>query len=343
MKIIHSNTHARHHAVAEFNRGAMVDAYESPDRAERVIQTLRKRGLGPVLPPQAFGHAPLLRVHDAGYLTFLRGAHAEWSAAGRPGDALPMTWPIRDLRNDRIPDSLDGRLGHYSFDVSTAITAGTWAAVTETADIALTATREVHLGERAAFGLCRPPGHHAARDYYGGYCYLNNAAIAAQYLRDQGAERVAILDVDYHHGNGTQSIFYDRADVLFASIHGDPATEYPYFLGYADERGSGEGKGFNLNLPLPAGTEWEQWSQALETACQAITAYAPDVCVVSLGVDTSEDDPISRFRVKRSQFPLIGQRIAALGLPTVILMEGGYATGGIGENVAGVLQGFESA
>lgn len=340
MKTFHSALHHAHHAAGEFNRGHIGPAYECPVRADRVLAALQAARFGPLLPPRPFGLQPVLRLHDPAYVDFLRGAHAEWVAIGRDGDALPLAWPIRGLRSDRIPDSLDGRLGHYSFDVSTPITDGTWVAAAEAADIALTAANCVAAGEAAAFALCRPPGHHAARDYCGGYCYLNNAALAAQYLRDRGAKRVAILDVDYHHGNGTQSLFYDRADVLFASIHGDPATEYPYFLGHADELGRGEGHGYNLNLPLPQGTQWDRWSDALETACKKVVGFSPDALVVSLGVDTSEDDPISNFRLRTEHFPLIGKRIAGLRLPTVLVMEGGYATDGIGDNVAGVLGGF---
>jgi acetoin utilization deacetylase AcuC-like enzyme len=175
----------------------------------------------------------------------------------------------------------------------------------------------------------------------GGYCYINNAAVAAQWFRDQGAARVAILDVDYHHGNGTQEIFYTRPDVLVVNLHGDPMTEYPFFLGHADEAGAGEGTGFNHNYPLPFETAWEQWSAALEDGCRKVTAYAPDVVIVSLGVDTFEKDPISRFKLKSEDYPKIGRRVAALGLPTLFVMEGGYAVDEIGVNAVGVLTGFE--
>jgi acetoin utilization deacetylase AcuC-like enzyme len=343
MKIIHSDQHQRHAALGEFNRGRIGEAYERPERAERIHAALAASGLGPVLGPDAFGLEPVLRVHDRAYVEFLRTAHAQWRAAGRDGDALPMSWPVRGFRNDRVPDAIDGRLGLYSYDVSTPITAGTWEAVSTAADIALTAARRVVEGDPAAFALCRPPGHHAARDCYGGYCYLNNAAIAAQFLRDQGAGRVAILDVDYHHGNGTQAIFYDRADVMYVSIHGDPRTEYPYFLGHADERGEGAGRGCNLNLPLPAGTRWQAWSDALETACRAVRDFAADALVVSLGVDTSGDDPISNFGLEYKDYPCMGRRVAALQLPTVHVMEGGYGLESIGEHVVGFLAGFVKA
>ncbi|WP_455774165.1 histone deacetylase family protein, partial [Burkholderia stabilis] len=194
---------------------------------------------------------------------------------------------------------------------------------------------------RAAFALCRPPGHHAGREYMGGYCYLNNAAIAAQHGIAQGAARVAVLDVDFHHGNGTQDIFYERADVLFASIHGEPHVSYPYFSGYADERGAGAGEGFNLNLPLPKGTQWDTYATALGHAADAIVAHAPDLLVVSLGVDTFEHDPISHFRLRSPDYLRIGEALARLNLPTLFVMEGGYMVEEIGINAVNVLLGFE--
>jgi acetoin utilization deacetylase AcuC-like enzyme len=195
-------------------------------------------------------------------------------------------------------------------------------------------------GEASAFALCRPPGHHAHAATMGGYCYINNAAVASQAFVDRGAGRVAVLDVDYHHGNGTQSIFYDRSDVLVVNIHGDPQQEYPYFLGHADETGSGAGEGFNFNLPLRWGTGFTQWQEALEAGCQRVARYAPDVLVVSLGVDTYKDDPISQFKLDSPDYLRIGARIAKLGLPTLFVMEGGYAVEAIGVNVANTLEGF---
>ena len=174
----------------------------------------------------------------------------------------------------------------------------------------------------------------------GGYCFLNNAAVAAQVLRNQGAQRVALLDVDYHHGNGTQSIFYDRADVLFVSIHGDPRTEYPFYLGHADERGEGPGAGYNVNLPLPAGATAQAWFGALEQACARIAAHGADALVVSLGLDAFEGDPISRFALTSSDFSRLGERLAQLRLPAVFVLEGGYAAAELGTNAVNVLDGF---
>lgn len=341
MKIVYSPRHRAHHARQEINRGELVPAHETPERAEAILSALQSAGVGLVVPPEDFGLDPILRVHDAGYVSFLQEAHVRWTASGRSGAAIPMAWPARDMPRVLRSTALDAQLGHYSFDIGTPITAGTWDAALASAHCALTAADIVRSGEPAAFALCRPPGHHAGHDYSGGYCYLNNAAIAAQHLRESGQERVAILDVDYHHGNGTQALFYNRADVFYASIHGDPASEYPYYLGHADETGRDAGAGHNLNLPLPVGSGWPEWSAALDTALDTIAAHAPQALIVSLGVDTFAGDPISKFRLETAHFPQIGQHLAALELPTVFLMEGGYAVAAIGRNVAGVLGGFQ--
>jgi acetoin utilization deacetylase AcuC-like enzyme len=188
--------------------------------------------------------------------------------------------------------------------------------------------------------LTRPPGHHAGADFFGGYCFLNNAALAAQHLRDQGFARAAVLDIDYHHGNGTQAIFYDRPDVLFTSIHGDPHTEYPFYLGYADECGAGAGLGANLNMPLPRGSDFATWSDALTQALAAIASFGAQALVVSLGVDTFVGDPISGFTLRSDDYLHVGAQIAGVSLPTVFVFEGGYAVAEVGVNVANVLQGF---
>jgi acetoin utilization deacetylase AcuC-like enzyme len=341
MLTVYSDRHRLHHGQTELIDGHMLPCFEKPARAEQILARVGEVGLGPVVEPEAFGLARLLRVHDAAFVEFLAGAWQDWLALGRTHDALPLVWPVRGLRTDRLPDGIDGRLGYYAMDAATPITAGTWEAAKAAADVALTAAREVGRGASSAFALCRPPGHHAAGDLMGGYCYLNNAAIAAQYLLDEGAARVAVLDVDYHHGNGTQSIFYSRADVLFVSLHGDPRGEYPYFLGYEDERGTGNGDGFTRNYPLPPGTTWASYAEALADASDAIRAFAPDAVVVSLGVDTFEGDPISRFALKGDDFPSLGSAIATLGRPTVFVMEGGYAVEDLGVNAVAVLTGFE--
>lgn len=324
-----------HAPALEMHNGGWTAYNETPSRAE----LLRER-LGPLAPARDFGRAPLARVHSAEYLDFLEQAYARWLAAGRQGDAVGYTWPVvrrRPLDLERI----DAQLGRFSYDAGTPITADTWDAAYWAAQTALTALQPLLDGtERAAFALCRPPGHHSGADYLGGYCYLNNAAIAARAARDAGMARVAVLDVDYHHGNGTQDIFWEDGSVFFASIHGDPSTEYPFYWGHADERGEGAGEGATLNLPLPRGTTAAPYLAALDQALAAIDAFDPGLLVISFGADTWEQDPISHFKLATEDYPVLAARIAALGRPTLIVMEGGYAVGALGDNVAGFLSGF---
>ena len=343
MRTIYSDQHRLHVSPGEFEFGAIVPAFEKPERAERVLERLRTVGLGPIEPPQSYPQEPIAAVHAPVLLEFLATAHQEWAALGRPGAAYPIAWAGGGLRRDRTGGSVDTKLARYCIDAGTPITATTWPAALAAAQCALTAAELIIKGERAAFALCRPPGHHAGADHYGGYCFLNNAAIAANYLRNSGMRKIAILDIDYHHGNGTQNIFYDRGDVLFASVHADPDFEYPFLLGYADEKGIGAGDGANLNVPLPAGTEWPQWAEALDHILAAAGRHGPDAVVVSLGVDTFRGDPIARFRLDSEDYLRIGEKLATLERPTVFVMEGGYALAEIGRNVVNVLQGFEQA
>ncbi|HXH04425.1 MAG TPA: histone deacetylase family protein [Candidatus Competibacteraceae bacterium] len=343
MKTLYTEDHRLQHGQVELINGHLEPCHEKPARADYVLNRVREVGLGPVLAPSDFGRGPITRVHAANYVDFLERAWDLWTAEGRDYDALPLAWAVRGMRQDIEPDYIDGKLSYFSFDAGTPITAGTWRAAYSAAQVALTGQALVSGGERAVFALCRPPGHHAAADYYGGYCFLNNAAIAAQAFRDQGAARVAVLDIDYHHGNGTQSIFYARGDVLFASIHADPRQEYPFFLGHADEHGIGAGAGANFNYPLPWGTDFERWYAALDDACGQIQRFGAEVLVLSLGVDTYKDDPISQFRLDSPDYLKIGARLARLGLPTLFVMEGGYAVEAIGVNAVNVLSGFEGA
>ena len=335
--------HGRHAATHEFFRGRLVPAFEVPARADYILQALQVAKLGDLLAPVDHGRAPLERVHAARYLRFIEGAHAEWRALGGEGDAFPAVWPVRSLRSDVEPVSFAARMGLYSMDSGTPLTSGSWTAAYAGAQASLTALDRVLAGDRAAYCLTRPPGHHAGADFFGGYCFINNAAVAAQAARDAGLARVAILDVDYHHGNGTQAIFYDRADVFYASVHGDPQTEFPFFLGHADETGMGAGQGFNANFPLPVGVANDDWFAALEQALGRLTAFRPDLLIVSLGVDTYGGDPISHFKLDEPEFRRLGARLAAFGAPTLFLQEGGYATEAIGRNVVAVLGGFEGA
>lgn len=345
MITIVSRAHALHAAPHEFLDGRLIRPYESPARAEMIVAALERAAFGPLQAPQSFGPAPILAVHDSTYLTYLEHAYARWVAAGGdPAAVLPSTLAVRWMDRRCLHPLVAP--GYYSFDLSAPIVAGTYQAARAAADVALTAAGLLLTGERLAYALCRPPGHHAGSDLYGGYCYLNNAAIAAEYLLQQarqarpGPATVAILDIDFHHGNGTQQIFYERDDVLFVSIHADPAREYPYFAGYADELGIGPGRGSNLNLPLEAGTDDAAYLATLEQALAVVADFAPRFLVLSAGFDTFGGDPIGDFALTGAAYPAIGQRIATLGLPTLVVQEGGYAVAELGENVAGLLRGL---
>ena len=324
----------RAHAPAgEFFNGAFHPASEHSGRVDAILDAI-----GGGQAPDDYGLEPLLRVHSGDYLEFLQSAHFQWRSAGRDGDAFPYTFPIvrrRALAFNRI----DAELGQYGFDTSTPIAQGTWESAYWSAQTAIAALHSA-MDEGRAFGLCRPPGHHAGADYFGGYCYLNNAAIAAEAAIARGLRRVAILDIDYHHGNGTQDIFYLRADVAFASIHADPATDYPFFWGRADETGEGEGAGANLNLPLPRGTKWREYERALGQALDWLAGFSPELLIVSFGADTWGGDPISHFQLETPDYALVARRIAAVGAPILVLMEGGYAVEALGSNVASFLSGF---
>ncbi|WP_312551667.1 histone deacetylase family protein [Massilia sp.] len=343
MLTFYNEHHAQHRARRECHRGDMVPCREKPERIDLVLAELQRRGLGEIVTPHRVPLVSLERIHSPRYLHFLRSAWSEWLAldpANADRDALPASWPIRGMRADIEPDAFHGRLGLYSMDSGTPLTAGTWNAAKTGADCAINAAHALRLGERGSFALTRPPGHHAGTDFFGGACFLNNAALAAQHLLDDGLRRVAILDLDYHHGNGTQGIFYGRSDVLFVSIHADPRSDYPYYLGHAEETGSGEGLGYTMNLPLPRAAGAQQWMAALETACIKLGMFAPEALVVSLGVDTAASE--GGFGLQGADFLRIGERIAWLGLPTAFVFEGGLGQD-IGIHTVNVLEGFETA
>jgi acetoin utilization deacetylase AcuC-like enzyme len=325
-----------HAPAREMHNGGWTPYQETPVRAQSI-----SGAIGAVITAQDWGLDPIINVHDADYIAFLQTAYADWKSAGRDGDAIGYVWPVvgrRPLNLSRI----DAKLGRFSYDAGTPIAEHSWHAAYWSAQTALTALDYVLSNEgKAAFALCRPPGHHAGRDYLGGYCYLNNAAIAAKEAQRRGAGRVAILDVDYHHGNGTQDIFYDDPDVFFASIHADPSTDYPFFWGHGDERGEGAGEGATLNLPLPQGTDISGYTVALNTALSAISDWKAECLILSFGADTYVGDPISHFALERGDFTRIGAHIATLNIPTLIVMEGGYATDDLGDNVAAFLAGFD--
>ena len=340
MKTIFSEKHLLRDAKTELFGGQLVAPFERPSRAVYIRDRLLETSFGPIVSPQDYGMEPILRIHDRDFVDFLQRAWHLWAAEGFEGEAIATTWSARRMSSKK-PNNIDGLLGYYALAAETSITETTWEAAYASAQVAATGAHEVLKGN-SVFALCRPPGHHAARDLYGGYCFLNNAAIATQILRDKGMARVAIVDVDFHHGNGTQDIFYHRNDVLFASLHGDPYEAFPFFLGHPDEVGEGQGIGFNHNYAMPEGTEFKVWRSALQDALDRVRAFQPDALVVSLGVDTFETDPISFFKLKSPDFTTYGQDLGRLNLPTLFMMEGGYDVEEIGLNTVNVLSGFEA-
>jgi acetoin utilization deacetylase AcuC-like enzyme len=340
MPVVASDAHRAHDPPYEVNYGELVrPVYERVERAERIRDALAAAG-HPLVPPAGHGLAPVLAVHEEALVRFLEGGWAAWRAAGGPEVLIPDSFAVGRLGRGggRDPGGGTGRPGWFCFDTATPLVAGSFAAALAAADVALTAADLVAGGAPAAYALCRPPGHHAGPGYYGGFCLLNNAAIAARSLAGLG--RVAIVDVDFHHGNGTQDIFWEDPEVLYVSLHGDPATHYPHFLGAADEVGGGPGQGTTRNLPLPDGTGDDAYLAALGEALALVDAFAPATLVVSAGFDTFAGDPIGAFRVTTDGFRRIGAALAAAGRPTVVVQEGGYALDALGVNAAALLAGL---
>ena len=343
MKVIYTEAHRKRASKTELSGGELVRPFECPERMDYILGRLRETGFGEIMPPREIQSDALPKIHDAGYLSFLKSAWDEWESAGFKGEAIATVWQSRSMPSPHIPDFIEGKMGYYCLAAETSISNGTAEAAWASLDVALTGAEHVLAGDNSAFSLCRPPGHHASNDQFGGYCFINNAAVAAQHMRDRGLERIAVLDVDFHHGNGTQAIFYSRSDVLFLSLHGDPMAAFPHFLGHEGEIGIGDGEGFNFNFPMPAGTSFSKWSNALKSALHQISKFGADAVIVSLGVDTFERDPISFFKLKSDDFIKMGECIASLNLPTLFVMEGGYAVEEIGINTVNVLMGFEGA
>lgn len=341
MKVFWDPVQQDHDPRFFLQRGVVRQNFERPSRAIALLEGAAALGLEPQAPPPP-DRAALEAVHDPAYLDFLCDGPEEWAAfEGAGPELVPNIHPSPEmLANGAEPGpGIVGRLGWFTADTSCPIGPHTWAASESAAACALAAADEAAAG-RHAYALVRPPGHHAYAARAGGHCYLNNAAIAAQRLRGRGAARVAVLDIDSHHGNGTQGIFWDRADVLFASLHGDPHGYYPWFVGHAGEKGGGAGLGFNLNLPQARGAGDEAWLDALDTALAAIRAARVDALVLSLGFDASEHEPLGFLRVTSDGFARAGAAIAGLGLPTAIVQEGGYNVDVIGGLLGRVLGAF---
>jgi acetoin utilization deacetylase AcuC-like enzyme len=336
--IVITTNHAAHDPDRFTVPGDTRPYWEVPARADALLAALLAGGLV-TKPAGNHGLAPVARVHDAGYLSFLQTAFARWQVLPGSGPILrAQAYAVRHKAHR--PDAVTGQAGWYLSSPSAPIVAATWTAALGSAHAAIDAADTVLSGERYAYALCRPPGHHAHSDMAGGFCYLNNAAIAARRMLDAGAERVAILDFDVHHGNGTQQIFYECDDVHYVSIHGDPAGLYPWFAGYPDETGSGRGLGWNLNLPLPPGTGNEAFAAAVGQGLDAIAGKRPAALIVSLGFDAQQGDPAANLSVGTAGFEAIGRRVAALGLPTVLIQEGGYLVERLGANLTAFLTGL---
>jgi acetoin utilization deacetylase AcuC-like enzyme len=347
MRVVYSPAHLEHDPTTETVMGVAIPANEVGERAERIRDALASDGGFRISPPTDHGQAPIAAVHDEGLIRFLAEAWSDLQAQGVQRDAVVAEgFNARALTEGMSvpplePTAISGRTGYWSFDTSTPIVAGTYAAARAAVDVALSAVNLVLGGEKLAYGLCRPPGHHAARSTYGGYCFFNNAAVSAEALVRATGEPVAILDVDFHHGNGTQQIFWRREDVFYVSLHADPDRQYPFYLGRTDETGEGSGAGANLNLPLPAGTSDERYLTELDRALEAIGNTRGSVVVVSLGFDTYRDDPLGDFALTTEGYHKMGQRVAGLGRRLIILQEGGYFRPALGDNARAWLRGAE--
>jgi acetoin utilization deacetylase AcuC-like enzyme len=350
--VVRSDAHLAHAGLIELASGVEIPCWESPERILAIEAALAADGGFAFEAPIEHGRLPILAVHDADMVEVFEHAWTDALAAGATDGSrawLPDTFLLAayggPMLSGELPAGRHLQLGAYLFDTATPIVAGTWGAALAAVDVAVTAAERVVAGAPLAYGLCRPPGHHAARGMLGGYCYFNNAAIVAEWLqREGGARRVAILDIDYHHGNGTQQIFWERGDVLYLSLHADPARAYPYFSGYASERGAGDGAGLTRNWPLAARTGLDAYAAALAEALQLIVAFAPDApLVISAGFDTFERHPIGDLALRTADYGEIGRMIAGLGMPAIALQEGGYAIDALGANAVALMSGLRDA
>ncbi|NBU64041.1 MAG: histone deacetylase family protein [Chloroflexia bacterium] len=338
MHIISSPTHTQHMPPHEFYDGALIPPFESAERAHIIDRALQVAGYTANTAITSVPTEILHAIHDPAYLHYLATIYPRWCAAGgAPEAVLPSTLAVRWMHR-HSPHPL-AEAGYYAFDLSAPIVAHSWDAIIDSASMAYTAAQLLLAGVHHTYARCRPPGHHAGSDMCGGYCYVNNAAVAAQTLSQRGT--VAILDIDIHHGNGTQQIFYGRGDVQFISIHGHPDECYPYFLGFADEQGEGAGLGANHNYPLAFGCDDTQYLAVVDAALQRVRDFGAQTLVVSAGFDTFAADPLGGFKLSRACYTAIGHRIRQLGLPVAVIQEGGYAIAALGDNVVALLDGLQ--
>ena len=345
MKVVYTPAHLLHDPHTEIEKGTVHSPFEHIGRGEIIREVLSADSRFDLQLPTEWGIDPINAVHDSGLHRFLTTAWQEYQdAIGPCREVTPEVFYSQALRNKMSlgaePASISGRLGWWCFETTTPLTEGTYEAARGAVDTAMTAMQLVLDGEKSAYGLCRPPGHHATTSLYGGYCFFNNAAIVAHHVASTRGVKVVVLDVDYHHGNGTQEIFYDRDDVMYVSLHADPARAYPYSIGYADEVGSGKGLGSNINIPFAARTGDDVYVNALADVLNKIHAFGAEMIVVSLGLDTFITDPICDMSVTTDGFRRCGELIKQLGLPAVVLQEGGYDVEKLGINVQSWLVGL---
>jgi len=342
VKVVYTELHRSHAPTRGFALGRQTAYRETPERAERTLDAVRHAG-HEVVPPAVDALPDVRALHAADYVDYLAGAYRAWADAGYADEgAVADVFPIR--RPARRPTAPARLGGWYLFDSETPVVAGTFEAAAGAAACALTGADLLLAGQACAYALCRPPGHHAGRDYGGGYCYFNNAALAARRLAGaEGERRGAILDLDCHHGNGTQDLFYSSGAMLYVSIHVDPARAFPYYWGYPDETGDGPGQGCNVNLPLPRGTGEPGYVDALARALDAVARFWPDFLVVSLGTDVAADDPLSGFALPVEAFGRLGRGVGAVGVPVLTVQEGGYEPATMGACVVEFLAGLQEA
>ena len=336
MKSFYHPDQKLHDPKTYLSRGQMRKPQEIPDRVDAMLAGLERLNLS-VTQPKDYGMDPLLAVHERGYLDFLKTAHQRWKETSQDwGDEVMSNIYVRQ------PNPLRGILAQaarYLADGSCPIGQHTWTSSYWSAQSAVAGAEAILNGDQKAYALCRPPGHHARRDAAGGFCYINSTAAAAQYLRNDFA-KVAILDTDMHHGQGIQEIFYDRDDVLYVSVHGDPTNFYPVVAGFDDEHGEGLGQGFNQNLPMPHGSSEQIFFDYVDKAMLTLAKFKPDVLVLALGFDVYKNDPQSLVAVTTEGFERLGRIVASLGLPTLVVQEGGYHLGDMAANTASFFRGF---
>jgi acetoin utilization deacetylase AcuC-like enzyme len=348
MRVVYDPGHVLHDPATEVQYGVPTPMYEVPQRVESIRAALLPDNEFSFTGPAEHGVGPVTAVHHEGLVRFLAESWGLWRKHGGGGGAMPPQYLPDTVLHPAMregmgpapePSGAIGRIGYWCWETMTPLVVGSYQAARGAVDVALTAADLLLAGDSAVYGLARPPGHHCPRSAFGGYGLLNYSAAATAYLAER-AGRVAVLDVDYHHGNGTQQIFYQRADVLYVSLHADPNRAFPYFIGWADERGAGAGEGFTLNLPLPPGCANDDYLAALEAALERIARHDAAVLVVSLGLDTYGQDPIADFALSTDVYHEVGRRVAGLGLPTLVLQEGGYFVPKLGENARTWLRGL---